>query len=148
MRVLLQRVSHAQVSIEGSVCGQVAQGFLALVGITHTDDLTIVAKMARKTAELRVFEDENGKMNHSLMDVQGSILSISQFTLYADCKRGRRPGFEPAAKPELAKPLYEAFNNTLKDLGIPVETGQFGADMQVSLLNDGPVTILLDSEEW
>lgn len=148
MRVLLQRVSHAQVSIEGSVCGQIAQGFLALVGITHTDDLTIVAKMARKTAELRVFEDENGKMNHSLMDVQGSILSISQFTLYADCKRGRRPGFEPAAKPELAKPLYEAFNNALKDLEIPVETGQFGADMQVSLLNDGPVTILLDSEEW
>ncbi|MCI8540301.1 MAG: D-tyrosyl-tRNA(Tyr) deacylase [Erysipelotrichaceae bacterium] len=148
MRVLLQRVSHAQVSIEGSVCGQIAQGFLALVGITHTDDLTIVAKMARKTAELRVFEDENGKMNRSLMDVQGSILSISQFTLYADCKRGRRPGFEHAAKPELAKPLYEAFNNALKDLGIPVETGQFGADMQVSLLNDGPVTILLDSEEW
>ena len=148
MRVLLQRVSHAQVSIEGSVCGQIAQGFLALVGITHTDDLSIVAKMARKTAELRVFEDENGKMNRSLMDVQGSILSISQFTLYADCKRGRRPGFEPAAKPELAKPLYEAFNNALKDLEIPVETGQFGADMQVSLLNDGPVTILLDSEEW
>lgn len=148
MRVLLQRVSHAQVSIEGIVCGQIAQGFLALVGITHTDDLTIVAKMARKTAELRVFEDENGKMNRSLMDVQGSILSISQFTLYADCKRGRRPGFEPAAKPELAKPLYEAFNNALKDLEIPVETGQFGADMQVSLLNDGPVTILLDSEEW
>ncbi len=148
MRVLLQRVRYASVAINGTLQGKIEQGFLALVGITHTDTPEIVEKMAKKTAELRVFEDDQGKMNLGLADIQGAVLSISQFTLYADCKKGRRPGFEAAAKPDLAKPLYEYFNEQLRTYNIPVETGIFGADMKVELLNDGPVTILLDNAQW
>lgn len=148
MRVVLQRVQYAKVTIAGEIHGEIDHGFLALVGITQSDDEAIAARMAKKTAELRVFEDDQGKMNHSLADIQGKILSVSQFTLYADCRRGRRPGFEAAAKPNRALPLYEYFNEQLRAYGITVETGVFGADMKVELLNDGPVTILLDSAEW
>lgn len=148
MRVVLQRVQYANVTIEKTMQGKIDQGFLALVGITHSDDETIAARMAKKCAELRVFEDEQGKMNRSLADIQGKILSVSQFTLYADCRHGRRPGFADAANPSQALPLYEYFNDQLRGYGIPVETGQFGADMKVELLNDGPVTIILDSAEW
>ena len=139
MRVLLQRVQHASVRVDGAITGSIQQGFLLLVGITPSDTEEIMRKMAGKCAQLRVFEDENGKMNRGLQDIGGSILSISQFTLYADCKRGRRPGFEKAARGDFAQ---------LRTYGIHVETGIFGADMKVDLLNDGPVTILLDSEEW
>ncbi len=148
MRVVLQRVQYAKVTIAKDTRGEIDQGFLALVGITNSDDETVAARMAKKTAELRVFEDDQGKMNHSLSDIQGKILSVSQFTLYADCRRGRRPGFEAAAKPDQALPLYEYFNEQLREHGITVETGIFGADMKVELLNDGPVTIILDSAEW
>jgi len=120
---------------------------MALVGITLSDDESTVEKMAKKVQELRVFEDENGKMNLSIMDVGGNVLSISQFTLYADCKKGRRPSFTNAARPDQANPLYEHFNETLRGYGLHVETGVFGADMKVELLNDGPVTIMLDSNE-
>ncbi len=148
MRVVLQRVQYAKVTIAKETQGEIGQGFLALVGITNSDDEAMAARMAKKTAELRVFEDDQGKMNHSLSDIQGKILSVSQFTLYADCRRGRRPGFEAAAKPDQALPLYECFNEQLREHGITVETGIFGADMKVELLNDGPVTIILDSAEW
>ena len=148
MRVVLQRVQHASVRVEGKITGSIEQGFLLLVGITPTDTQDIIKKMAGKCAQLRVFEDENGKMNKGLSDIGGSIISISQFTLYADCKRGRRPGFEKAARGEFAQPMYEAFNEELRTYGIQVETGIFGADMKVELLNDGPVTIMLDSEDW
>ena len=148
MRVLIQRVTHASVTVDGNVTGRIDQGFLLLVGITQEDSEEIADKLAKKTVELRVFEDERGKMNLNLHDVQGKILSISQFTLYADCRRGRRPGFELAAKPSQAKPLYKYFNQQLAHYGVPVETGVFGADMKVELCNDGPVTIMLDSKEW
>lgn len=148
MRVLIQRVKYASVTIDGSVYGKIKQGFLVLVGITHEDTLEAVEKLAKKTTELRVFEDAQGKMNLGLSDIQGEILSISQFTLYADCRRGRRPGFEKAAKPQQAKQLYEHFNQQLAAYGFQVKTGVFGADMKVELCNDGPVTIMLDSDEW
>lgn len=147
VRVVVQRVSKASVKVDGNCVGKIQQGFLLLVGITHTDTIEVIKKMAKKCAELRVFEDEFGKMNKSLADVQGAILSISQFTLYADCRKGRRPGFEQAARPEVAKPLYEAFNETLRTYDLCVETGIFGADMKVELLNDGPITIIYDSKE-
>ena len=147
MRVVLQRVKHASVTIDGQVHGSIQEGFLALVGITHDDTEEIVLKVAKKCSELRVFEDEDGKMNKGLKDIHGDILSISQFTLYADCKKGRRPSFVNAARPELANPLYEVFNNALRSYGFNVPTGVFGADMKVELLNDGPVTIILDSAE-
>ena len=147
MRVVLQRVAHASVKVDGEYTGKINQGFMLLVGITQTDTLEIVKKLAKKCAELRIFEDENGKMNRGLADVNGKILSISQFTLYADCKKGRRPGFEKAAKGDVASPLWEAFNEEIRSYGIDVETGIFGADMKVELLNDGPVTIILDSAE-
>lgn len=148
MRVLIQRVAHASVAIAGKPCGSIQQGFLLLVGIKQGDSEETALKLAKKVAELRVFEDAQGKMNLSLKEVNGAILSISQFTLYADCRRGRRPGFEQAEKPQPAKRLYEFFNEQLTSYGIHVETGVFGADMKVELCNDGPVTILLDSAEW
>lgn len=147
MKVVLQRVCYASVKVEDVSIGSIHQGFLALVGITHHDTEEIVKKLAKKCAEMRVFEDENGKMNKGIKDVQGKILSISQFTLYADCKKGRRPGFDKAAVGSFAQPLYDMFNKEIRSYGIDVETGVFGADMQVELLNDGPVTILLDSAE-
>ncbi|MDE6196196.1 MAG: D-tyrosyl-tRNA(Tyr) deacylase [Erysipelotrichaceae bacterium] len=147
MRVVLQRVAHANVKVEKEIVGEIQQGFLLLVGITHEDNKEDVEKMAKKCVELRIFEDEEGKMNKSIFDVGGEILSISQFTLYADCQKGRRPSFVKAAPRELAQDLYHLFNEALKSYQIPVQTGKFGADMKVSLLNDGPITILLDSDE-
>ena len=147
MRVVLQRVKEASVTIDGNVHGQIQQGYMALVGICEEDNQEIVAKLAKKTAELRVFSDADDKMNLGIQDVNGAILSISQFTLYADCKKGRRPSFVKAAKPDIANPLYEYFNDCIRGYGIHVETGFFGADMKVSLINDGPVTIILDSNE-
>ena len=147
MRVVLQRVKYAQVKVNDACIGKIEKGFMLLVGITQDDTLETIQKVAKKCAGLRIFEDEEGKMNLSLEDVQGDILSISQFTLYADCKKGRRPSFVKAAKGEQANARYEAFNEELRNYGIHVETGEFGADMKVELLNDGPVTILLDSDE-
>ena len=147
MKVVLQRVKHASVTIDGNVYGKINQGYLLLVGITDGDTETEAKKLADKIVDLRIFEDENGKMNLGIEQVNGAILSISQFTLYADCKKGRRPSFTKAARPEISNPLYETFNGFLKDRGMHVETGIFGADMKVELLNDGPVTIVLDSNE-
>lgn len=147
MRVVLQRVSFANVVIEGKMQGKIDQGYMLLCGFKDTDNRHILEKMADKIIHLRVFEDDQQKMNRSLIDVHGSILSISQFTLYANARKGRRPSFVEAAKPEISSPLYDTFNQILKDAGIHVETGIFGADMKVSLLNDGPVTIILDSDD-
>lgn len=147
MKIVLQRVKHSSVKIDDQIHGQIENGFMVLVGFKDGDNVDIIDKMIDKMIHLRVFEDEQGKMNLSLLDTKGSILSISQFTLYADCRKGRRPGFTDAAKPDQAIPLYDYFNKKIKDLGIHIETGIFGADMKVSLLNDGPVTIILDSQE-
>lgn len=147
MRLVIQRVSEASVEIEGKINGEIKEGFMVLVGITNDDNKEVVEKMADKLIHLRIFEDENEKLNLSLMDVKGEILSISQFTLYANCKKGRRPSFLDAAKPDLSKPLYEYFNEYLTKKGVHVETGIFGAMMNVSLINDGPTTIILDSKE-
>lgn len=147
LKVVVQRVSSARVVVDGNCMGSIGQGLVLFVGITSCDDVKTVQKMAQKCRELRIFEDEHGKLNKGLRDVQGRILSISQFTLYADCKKGRRPSFAKAAKGEIAKPLYDAFNKALGAYGIPLETGMFGATMQVELVNDGPVTIILDSTQ-
>lgn len=147
MRLVVQKVKYASVTINEKVNGKIEKGFMVLVGFTHKDTKEIVDKMVDKMIHLRIFEDENGKMNLSLQDVEGSILSVSQFTLYADCKKGRRPSFIDAAKPDIAVPLYDYFNQKISEQGINVETGIFGADMKVELLNDGPVTIILDSQE-
>jgi len=147
MKVLLQRVTEASVSIDGKEYCNIQKGLLLLVGLTHSDTTDICDKIAKKIVELRIFEDEQGKMNLSLLDVEGEILSVSQFTLYADYKKGRRPGFEKAAKPDHSKPLYEYFNTQLKQYIPIVETGIFGSDMKISLVNDGPVSIMIDSEE-
>ena len=148
MRAVVQRVTQASVTVDGELLGRIGKGFMILLGVADGDTVQVAEKMADKICRLRIFEDENGKMNRGLQDIGGSILSISQFTLYADCKRGRRPGFEKAARGDFAQPMYHAFNEELRTYGIHVETGIFGADMKVDLLNDGPVTILLDSEEW
>ena len=147
MKVVVQRVSESSVTIDGCVQGSIQKGFMVLVGFCPDDTKEIVDKMLDKVIGLRVFEDENGKMNLSLQDVNGSILSISQFTLYADCIKGRRPSFISAAKPDLAIPLYDYFNEKIREHGVHLQTGIFGADMKVALVNDGPVTILLDSQE-
>ena len=147
MRLVIQRVSEASVEIEGKINGEIKEGFMVLVGITNDDNKEVVEKIADKLIHLRIFEDENEKLNLSLMDVKGEILSISQFTLYANCKKGRRPSFLDAAKPDLSKPLYDYFNEYLTKKGVHVETGIFGAMMNVSLINDGPTTIILDSKE-
>ncbi|MCI6087963.1 MAG: D-aminoacyl-tRNA deacylase [Absicoccus porci] len=147
MRVVVQRVSHASCTIDGQVTGSIQQGFLILVGFAPDDTQTIVDKIIHKIINLRVFEDENGKMNLSMQTIGGAILSISQFTLYANCKKGNRPSFVKAAKPDLAIPLYDYFNQAMQAQGIHVETGVFGANMKIDLCNDGPVTIVLDSEE-
>lgn len=147
MRIIVQKVAHSNVVIDNKTNGEIKKGFMVLVGFTHDDTIAIIDKMVDKMINLRIFEDENGKLNLSLKDVNGSILSISQFTLYADCKKGRRPSFIDAAKPEIAIPLYDYFNQKIKESDIHVETGIFGADMKVTLLNDGPVTIILDSKD-
>ena len=148
MRIVVQRCSRAEVRIAGTVVGRIGQGFMLLVGITATDTIADADLLAKKIAQLRVFEDQDGKMNLALADVGGAILSISQFTLYADCRKGNRPSFIRAARPEQASPLYDYFNETLRTTyGLTVETGRFGADMQVDFVNDGPVTILLDTAE-
>lgn len=144
MRVVVQRVKNASCVIDGNLYSQIDTGYLLLVGFTHTDTLKEVKYLAKKIANLRVFEDENGKMNLSLKAVNGKILSISQFTLYADTKDGNRPAFVKAMNPVEASKLYDLFNEELRTYDIEVLTGQFGADMKINLLNDGPVTIIYD----
>ncbi len=144
MRVLLQRVSSAEVRVDGRVTGRIGRGYLLLVGITHEDDAARLVWMADKVAGLRLFADGDGKMNLALADVAGSVLVVSQFTLYGDASRGRRPSFIAAARPEVAIPLYERFIALLRERGLTVETGEFGASMEVELINDGPVTLPLE----
>ncbi len=147
MIAIIQRVTHASVTIEEQVKGQIGTGFLILLGITHTDTQEDSVWLSRKIVGMRIFNDSEKKMNLDLAAVGGDILLISQFTLHASTKRGNRPGFTEAARPDIAIPLYEAMIQQLEtDLGKPIQTGQFGADMQVSLVNDGPVTILIDSK--
>jgi D-aminoacyl-tRNA deacylase len=146
MRVILQRVSQASVTIGGRVAGAIEQGFCLLVGFTHGDTPAEVEWMAEKVVGLRVFSDAEGKMNLALADVGGALLVISQFTLYGDAAKGRRPSFIDAARPEVAIPLYEAFLRSLRGKGIRVESGEFGADMLVQIHNDGPVTLVLERE--
>lgn len=147
MRIVIQRVSKASVSIDEEVVGQIARGFMVLVGVEEADSQEDVDYLVRKTANMRIFEDEEGKMNISLKDVGGQVLSISQFTLHANTKKGNRPSFVDAARPDHSLPLYEAYNEGLRQEGLTVETGEFGADMQISLINDGPVTIVIDSKD-
>jgi D-tyrosyl-tRNA(Tyr) deacylase len=146
MRAILQRVTHGRVTVSGEVVGQTGPGFVILLGVTHADTTAEAKKLAEKTANLRVFEDAQGKMNLSALDVGGEMLVISQFTLYADAKKGRRPSFTNAAAPDIAEPLVMQFVEFLRELGVEsVETGVFGAEMRVALDNDGPVTIILDT---
>ena len=146
MRAVVQRVSRAQVSIAGEVVGQIGRGLLVLLGVHRDDTAADVPWLADKVASLRIFNDADGKMNVGLREAGGSVLVVSQFTLYGDCQKGRRPSFIDAAQPAVAEPLYEAFVNALRMLGVPVQTGRFGGDMQVELVNDGPVTLILEKE--
>ena len=148
MKVVIQRVSEASVTIDGQIHGEIKKGFLLLVGIQDADNEEIIQKMADKIYRVRIFEDENEKMNLSLPQVGGEILSISQFTLYADTKKGNRPSFSLAGERHHAEKMYLYFNEYMRSLGLKVDEGIFGADMKVRLLNDGPVTIILDSSEW
>ena len=145
MRVVIQRVSRARVTVGGAVTGEVGRGLLVLLGVTHGDTIDAARWLAEKTVGLRVFADDEGKMNRSVADVGGGVLVVSQFTLYGDASKGRRPSFVAAAPPEVAVPLYEAFVEAVRALGVPVATGRFGAMMDVELVNDGPVTLILDS---
>lgn len=145
MRAVLQRVRHAKVTVAGEVTGEIATGWLVLLGVAPADTQKQVDWLADKVANLRAFNDADGKMNLSVQDVRGAVLVVSQFTLYGDCMKGRRPGFTGAAQPAIAEPLYEAFVTAIKMLGVSVATGRFGADMQVELLNDGPVTFVIDT---
>lgn len=147
MKVVLQRVSQASVTIEEQVVGQINKGFLLLVGICDDDTEADLDYLVKKISQLRVFEDEAGKMNLALGQVDGAILSVSQFTLYASTKKGNRPSFTDAGQPDYAQKMYNLFNQKLAATGIAVETGEFGADMQVALVNDGPVTILFDTRD-
>ncbi|MCR9172662.1 MAG: D-aminoacyl-tRNA deacylase [bacterium] len=147
MRVLIQRVSEASVTINGTVSGSIDKGLLLLVGIEHEDTQEDIDWLVKKVRQLRIFSDSEGKMNLSLQDIDGSALVISQFTLHASTKKGNRPSYIRAARPEVAIPLYEAFIQTLAAQNITVETGEFGADMKVHLVNDGPVTIWMDSRD-
>ena len=147
MRAVLQRVKYGDVSIEGKSVGKIGQGFVLLLGIRDGDTEAECNYLLEKVIHLRVFEDEAGKMNRSLLEARGALLVVSQFTLYADCKKGRRPSFTKAARPEQAVPLYDYFVTEAKRRGIETQTGVFGANMQVTIENDGPVTILLDTEE-
>ena len=144
MKLVIQRVKNAKVDVDGKTVGSIEKGFLVLLGVTHTDTKETADYLVKKLCKLRVFEDENGKMNLSIKDVGGQLLIVSQFTLYADCSGGNRPSFVNAAKPELANELYEYFCEKCKEEQIEVQKGIFGANMKVSLLNDGPVTIILE----
>ena len=146
MRVLLQRVANASVSVDEECIGQINQGYLLLVGVKDTDTNEDIDYLVRKITNLRIFADDKGKTNLSLKDIDGDILSVSQFTLYADTKKGNRPSFVKAGKPDFASEMYDRFNEELRQAGNHVETGSFGADMQVNLLNDGPFTIFFDTE--
>lgn len=145
MRVVVQRSKEASVTVAGEVVGRIEHGLVLLVGITHADSEKEIEFAADKVANLRIFEDAEGKMNHSVLETGGQILSISQFTLYGDCRKGRRPNFMEAARPEQAEPLYELFNRKLREKGLHVETGRFGEMMEVRLLNHGPVTLIVES---
>ncbi|QDX93132.1 D-tyrosyl-tRNA(Tyr) deacylase [Brevibacillus laterosporus] len=145
MRVVVQKAKASSVSVNGDVVGQIERGLVLLVGITHEDTMKDVEFVADKVANLRIFEDEEGKMNYSVKDTGGQILSISQFTLYGDCRKGRRPNFMSAARPEVAEPLYDQFNEVLRSKGLHVETGRFGAMMDVQIYNHGPVTLIVES---
>ena len=147
MRAVLTRVKSASVTVDGTVIGQIGQGFLILLGVTHEDSEQDAVLLADKVCGCRVFEDENGKMNRSLEDVGGQVLVVSQFTLYGNCKKGRRPEFLAAARPEIAIPLYEKFIALCRDKGFSVETGEFGAEMLVESVNDGPVTLIVDTDQ-
>jgi D-aminoacyl-tRNA deacylase len=145
MRAVIQRVSRAQVTVESEITGAIGLGLLVLLGVSTADTEADADYLADKTAGLRIFEDSEGKMNLSVADVHGAILAVSQFTLYGDARKGRRPSFDAAARPEQAKKLYEYFVEKIRAAGLPCETGRFQAEMKVELVNDGPVTILLDS---
>lgn len=147
MRTVIQRVKYAQVQINGLTVGKIEKGFLILLGINHNDTMKEVKWLANKIKDLRIFEDENDKMNLSLKDVNGEVLIISQFTLYGNCIKGRRPSFIDAAKPELANELYLKFIDEFRSFDIKTETGKFGADMKIELLNDGPVTLIIDTAD-
>ena len=147
MRAVIQRVSEARVTVEGAIIGQIQQGLMVLVGIVNEDDSADIEWLSNKIIHMRIFDDENGVMNKSLLEVGGAILLVSQFTLHAATKKGNRPSYIAAAKPEISIPLYESMIQQLqKDLGVPIQTGKFGADMKVALINDGPVTIIIDSK--
>lgn len=147
MRVVVQRAKQAKVTVENEVVGQINRGLMLLVGVTHDDTRDDAVYLADKIVKLRIFEDEEGKMNTSLLDIKGEILSVSQFTLYGDCRKGRRPNFMEAAKPEQALGLYEYFNEELRARGVTVETGSFGRMMDVEFTNEGPVTLILESRQ-
>ena len=147
MRAVIQRVSQASVTVEGAIIGQIERGLMVLVGIVNEDDTIDIEWLSNKIINMRIFDDENGVMNKSLVEIGGAILLVSQFTLHASTKKGNRPSYIAAAKPEISIPLYEAVIQQLqKDLGAPIQTGKFGADMKVALINDGPVTITIDSK--
>lgn len=146
MRVVVQRVKEASVTVDGQIVGQIEEGLLLLVGVHEEDSEADVPYIVNKISDLRIFEDDQGKMNESILDQKGAILSISQFTLYGDTSKGRRPNFMKAARPEHAEPLYEAVNKGFREKGIHVETGVFGAMMEVSLINDGPVTLIVENK--
>jgi D-tyrosyl-tRNA(Tyr) deacylase len=148
MRAILQRVTSASVTVEGQVVGQIGAGLLVLLGVAPEDTAAEATLLADKTANLRIFADAEGRFDGSVRDTGGSVLVVSQFTLFADVRKGRRPSFVGAAPPEIAAPLVEVYANALRELDIPVATGVFGAMMQVALVNDGPVTITLDSDTW
>ena len=148
MKAVIQRVSEASVTIDNELKRQIGKGFMILLGITHEDSPEDIEWLAKKIVNLRIFDDEDGKMNHSLTDIEGEILLISQFTLHASTKKGNRPSYIDAAKPDVAIPLYEQAIQVLEQkLGKPIQTGEFGADMKVALINDGPVTIIIDTKD-
>ncbi|MBR3166047.1 MAG: D-tyrosyl-tRNA(Tyr) deacylase [Lachnospiraceae bacterium] len=147
MKAVITRVTHASVTIEGNTVGSIGNGYLILLGVVPEDDESTAKKLADKIVKLRVFADEDGKMNLSILDVGGAALVVSQFTLMADCRKGNRPSFVKAAGPDIAVPLYEKFKELLRGYGLQVEHGEFGADMQVASVNDGPVTIIMDTKE-
>lgn len=147
MRAVIQRVKHSSVTVDGKIIGEIGQGLMVLLGVTHTDGEKEMNWLVSKIKDLRIFEDAEGKMNLGLEDIKGELLIISQFTLYGNCIKGRRPGFTDAARPELAEPLYEKFVEKCRSFGIKTECGEFGADMKVELLNDGPVTLIIDTAD-